>query len=195
MCRTLTSAPCWHRDLAQCRFLLAYGALLLNASADADAESINVHITFFAENGDVIAVEDNNIQVILPGETQAIAGSTSLAEGVNLGSIDFQYRVSQMVPVSDLPSLTSENVNYLDDEYSPKVTGQIVNPYDKKLENVQVVVIAYDADGAIIGGGTGYIDFISAGKKAAVEVYVTASDVPASLEMYAAVGQLSDLTE
>lgn len=174
---------------------VAYGALIQNASADSAAGNIIVHITFFAENGDVIAVEDNSLQVILPGETQAIAASTYPPEGLNVASIDIQYRVNLMVPVSGLPSLTSENVNYLDDEYSPKVTGQVMNPYDKKLENVQVVVIAYDADGAIIGGGTGYIDFISAGKKAAVEVYVTASDVPASLEMYATVNQLSDLTQ
>jgi hypothetical protein len=68
-----------------------------------------------------------------------------------------------MVPVSDLSPLTSENVNFLDDEYSPKVTGQIVNPYDVKLEYVQVVVIAYDADGNIIGGGTGGITYSGTG--------------------------------
>ena len=174
---------------------VAYGALIQNASADSAAENIYLHITFFADNGDVVAVEDNYLQVILPSETQAIAGPTYLPEGVTVGGIDIQYRVNLMVPVSDLPSLTSENVNYLDDDYSPKVTGQIVNPYDIKLENVQVVVIAYDADGAIIGGGAGYIEFISAGKKAAVEIYLTASGIPDSLEMYATVNQLSDLTQ
>jgi hypothetical protein len=174
---------------------VAYGALIQNASADSAAESISVHVTFYTDNGDVATVADNYISVILPGEIQAVAAYTSLAEGITIGNIDIQYRVGQMVPVSELPFLTSENVNYLDDEYSPKVTGQIVNPYDIKLENVQVAVIAYDADGAIIGGGTGYIEFISAGKKAAVEVYITASGIPDSLEMYASAGQVSDLTQ
>lgn len=174
---------------------VAYGALMENASTDAAAESVYLHTTFYAENGDVVGVSDGYISVVLPGETQAVAGSVSLAEGVTVGSIEIQYHVSKMTPATDLPNLTSENVNYLDDAYSPKVTGQILNPYDVKLENVQVVVIAYDAAGAIIGGGTDYIDFISAGKKAAVEVYLTASGVPASLEMYASVNQLSDLTQ
>ena len=172
---------------------VAYGALIENASADAAATSISVHVTVYDGSGTVIAVEDNYIQLILPGETQAFASTAYLGDGLLVGSVEFIFRVDTMAPASDLPYLTSTNINYQPDDYSPKVTGQIENPYDVKLEYVQVVVIAYDADGAIIGGGTGYIDFISAGKKAAVEVYITTSSEPDSFEMYATANQLSDL--
>ncbi|MHB1357336.1 MAG: FxLYD domain-containing protein [Anaerolineae bacterium] len=174
---------------------IGYGMLFENASPDSAADSVNVNITFYDDNGDVIAVEDNYISVILPGETQAVAGSSYFEEGVTVASMEIQYRVSKMVPVSDLMPLATSNISYLDDEYSPKVTGQVENPYTIKLESVHVVVIAYDSAGDIIGGGTGYIEFISAGKKAAVEVYLTASEAPDSLEMYASINYLSDMME
>jgi hypothetical protein len=58
---------------------------------------------------------------------------------------------------------------------------------------VQVVVIAYNGSGDIIGGGTGYVDFINAGKTSAVEAYIYVPEVPDHVEMYAVMNQLSDV--
>jgi hypothetical protein len=85
---------------------VSYGALFENASANA-VESLNAHITFYADNGDVLGVEDAYIAVILPGETQAIAGYSSVPAGLTLGSMEIQYRVYQMVEVPELKPLTT----------------------------------------------------------------------------------------
>jgi len=55
-----------------------------------------------------------------------------------------------------------------------------------------VSAIAYDEAGEIIGGGFTYLDFVPANGKAAVEVSITSTGIPATTELYAIVSGLSD---
>jgi hypothetical protein len=73
------------------------------------------------------------------------------------------------------------------------VTGQIVSPYGSEITNLRVAAIAYDAAGEIIGGGYTFLDFVPANGKAAVEVSVTTAEEPTTVELYAAVSDLSEI--
>jgi hypothetical protein len=47
-----------------------------------------------------------------------------------------------------------------------------------------VYAVLYDAEGTIIGGGTGYIDLLPAGGSAEVEVYVYGGADPADIRIF-----------
>ena len=88
--------------------------------------------------------------------------------------------------------LTADNVDYADDSFYPKVTGDIANPYDYEVSNVMVCALVFDDAGEIIGGGSSYLDSIAAGGSEPAEGGVTSSETPASSELYASLYTLDD---
>jgi len=67
----------------------------------------------------------------------------------------------------------------------------VKSPYQKDLENIRVAAVAYDEAGNIIGGGFTYLDFVPANGQAAVEVSITTSGVPATVELYPTISGLT----
>ncbi len=106
---------------------------------------------------------------------------------------DFQVLAGLYEAAAPVPFFTSQNITFMDDTYSPKVTGEIVSPYPNDLTNLHVCAIIYDLAGEIIGGGYTYLDFVPGNGKAAVEIPVSVAGVVAKVEIYASVYSLSDL--
>lgn len=174
---------------------VGYGMLIQNPNANFSIEGTMYNVTFYAEDGNVISVENGYIDMLLPQETIGVGGRTYLDSETAIVNADFQILAYNYESSDLLPSFTAENISYLDDEYYPKVTGEIVNPYSKDIENLKVSCIAYNEAGDIIGGGYTYLDFVPANGKSAVEVTVTSEGTPASVEIYAALSSLSDIED
>jgi hypothetical protein len=132
---------------------------------------------------------------LLPTQTLGVADSQYLDEGVIVSRVDVQIKTGSFSELDIIPMFTSENVNFIPDEYSPQVTGEIISPYSKEVSNVRVDAIAYNEAGEIIGSGTTYLSFVPANSKAAVSVYVTVAGTPAKVELFASPSALSDLVE
>lgn len=65
-----------------------------------------------------------------------------------------------------------------------QVTGDILNPYDKELESVSVVVLLRDAEGKLVGGDTAYVQGLEANGSRPFEVkFIQAKDKPTSQEI------------
>ena len=77
--------------------------------------------------------------------------------------------------VSD-KDFAADNVNFVNDEFSPSVTGEITNNSDKDASNV-VVYIVFKKGGKPVGGGMTYIQNLPKGGKAPFE-YSMFSSVP-----------------
>lgn len=172
---------------------LGYGFVLENPNPDYAIEGTMYHLTAYAEDGHVLAAEEGYISLLLPGETLGIGGEMWLSSDTEVARAEVQVLAGDFVESGPIPAFTSENVAYLPDDWSPQVTGEIVSPFGKDITNLRVYAILYDADGEIIGGGSGYADFAPANGKVAVEIYVEGAGEPTAVELYATVSALSDI--
>jgi hypothetical protein len=171
---------------------IGFGMLVENPNGNFAIEDSQYHITAFAEDGHVLATEEGYVEIILPNQILGIAGTIYLIEDADVARVDAQILAGDFVESDPLPYFSAENVTYQPDEYIPQVTGQIVSPYSKDITDVRVSAILYNEAGEIIGGGFTYLDFAPANGKAAVEVSVTSSSIPATTELYATVSGLSE---
>lgn len=169
-----------------------FGMLIENPNEGFSIENTQYHLTAYAENGDVVAVEEGYVNVLLPKQTLGVGGSIFLEKGVTIARLDFQIKAGDFEKSDVLPFFTAENATYQAGQFSSKVTGQIISPYTKAITNVRVSAIAYNEAGDIIGGGYTFLDFVPANGKAAIEVSVSTSDKPATVELYATVSSISD---
>jgi len=170
---------------------VGYGLLVKNPNEGYAIENTSLHFTIYDADGHVMIVHEGSIPVLLPGETQGIAGVFYGQAFQIADRLDVQLLPGTYTPSAAIPSLSAENVSYQADSYTAKTTGMIVNPYDKEVSHVGVCAIAYDSAGEIVGGGVTRMDFVPAGGKAAVEVTTVSAGTPASVELYASVTQLS----
>lgn len=170
-----------------------FGILIENPNGNFAIENSQYRVTAFSEDGHVLGTEEGYVGVLLPNQSLGVAGTTFLVEDTDVVRIDAQILAGDFVETDPLPHFTAENIVYHPDEYFPKVTGRIVNPYGKDVTDVRVSAILYNEAGEIIGGGFTYLDFIPANGKAAVEVSVTTSGTPTVTELYATVSGLSEI--
>jgi hypothetical protein len=158
---------------------------------------VEYQVVAYDARGAVIATDDHFLEAILPGEQLGVAGDLLVPPEATVASIDVQLKANETLPFDgNVPEgtrspLGSTGVTY-QDGYVPTVTGMITNALDTDVTEVVVHAVAYDAQGAIIGGGMTYVAFIPAGGKAAAEVYVTTSSRPARVELYPTVTIASD---
>jgi hypothetical protein len=174
---------------------LGIGTIVENPNSGYALESSMYQSTSYSSDGFVLCVSSGYINVLLPAQTLGVADSQYLDEGVIVSRVDVQIKTGSFSELNVIPMFTSENVNFIPDEYSPQVTGEIISPYNKEVSNVRVDAIAYNEAGEIIGSGYTYLNFVPANSKAAVSVYVTVAGTPARVELFASPSALSDLEE
>ena len=171
---------------------LGYGMLIENPNPNHTVESAMYHLTAYAEDGSVVAVDEGYVNLLLPGELHGQGGDLYLEEGVTVSNVDVQIRNGRFEPSEPLPFFTAENIAHLPGDFSDTVTGRITNPFDQDISDVRVSAILYNEAGDIIGGGFTFLDFVPASGAAPAEVFVTSSDPPARSELYTAITSLSD---
>jgi len=168
-----------------------FGMLIENPNDGFAVESSQYHLTAFAEDGHVLETEEGYVKVLLPNQTLGVGGDLYLEEGMRIARVDIQVKAGSFEESDPIPYFTAQNIAYQAGTYSSKVTGEIVSPYTKDITSIRVSAIGYNEAEEIIGGGSTYLDFVSANGKAAVEVSIISSETPASTELYAAVSGLS----
>ena len=174
---------------------LGIGTMLENPNQDYAIENSMYQSTSYSDDGSVLGVSTGYINLVLPTQMLGVADSQYLDEGAIVSRVDVQIKTGNFTELTIIPMFTSENVTFIPDEYSPQVTGEIINPYSKEVSNIRVDAIAYNDAGEIIGSGYTYLNFIPANSKAAVSVYVTVAGTPAKVEIYAVPSVLTDIVE
>ena len=169
----------------------SFGILLQNPNDAYAVEDTQYHVTTYAEDGSVLSTEEGYVEILLAGETLGIGGSVFVPEDTTIARAETQVKPGSYIRSDDAPFFTAQNVSYKYDPYGSKVTGEIASQYEKELTDIRVSAIAYAEDGAIIGGGLAYLDFVPANGQAAVEVYVTSSISATTTELYATVSSFS----
>ena len=177
---------------AQAGIEVGYGFLAENTNETFAVKDSEYRMTTFDDRGDVIAVDEGYIKLLLPGQIFGIGGTFYVEEGEEADHVDLQLKSGNYQSSSHLSWLVASNIEVSVDDSSTTVTGEILNPNEQALEDIWVTAVAYDEMGQIVGGGFTWLDFIPANGESAVEVRVTSAGKPVSAELYASVGELPE---
>ncbi len=169
---------------------IGFGFILENPNPAKSIENSQYRITLYAEDGRVLKTDEGYMEILLPAQTIGIAGETFVDEVVSRAEV--QILAGDFLDEANAPSFNSENVNYIADDFSSSITGEIINLYGTDVSDIRASAIAYDANNNIIGGGFTFVDFVPGNGRAAAEVSVTTSAAPANVELYGILTSLSD---
>jgi hypothetical protein len=172
---------------------VGFGMLVENPNPSFAVDGAQYHLTAYAEDGSVLDAEQSFLDTLLPSQTLGLGGNLYLDEGMEVARLDVQIKGGRFTKSDAVPFFTTEKAAYQPDQYRPQVTGHVVSPYGSEITNLRVAAIAYDASSEIIGGGYTFLDFVPANGKAAVEVPITTAGEPATVALYAAVSDLSEI--
>lgn len=169
-----------------------YAFLLENPNPSTAFERTQYQVALYDAAGIVLKTDSGYITFLAPGEKTAVADNMYLDAGAKPVRLDVQVKPGKSQVLKEIvPNFTTENVTYKPDRFSSKVTGVIRSPFKKDLSDLHVSAVAYDANGAIIGGGFTFLKFVPAGGAAAVEVSITTAGTPVKVELYPALSGLT----
>jgi hypothetical protein len=175
---------------------VGWAVLMENTSKTQAAENVRLQISFLDATGGIVKTENGSMPILLPGQTTAFGGTTYLQDKtVDMQTMQVQVLARDWNTTEITQSFSAEGAAYRADRYSPKVAGFVVSPFTKDIQNVYVTAVARDEAGMIIGGGFTFLQFVPAAGKSAVEVSVTTSAAPTTVELYPTFSHLSLLNQ
>jgi hypothetical protein len=167
---------------------IGWGFIVRNPNDTVAADTPLYQVVAYDANGTVLATNSSFLSMVLPGQDLGVGGSFFAPADTVPDRLDFQVLNRYFTETTATPDmLTVEEVEFVADKYTPKVTGVVTNTTDEDLEEVAVYAVAYDEEGEIIGGGYGFVEGIAAHAQAAAEAPVATRGKPATVEMYATV--------
>ncbi len=164
-----------------------------NPNDSLAVESTEYQVAFSDANGTIILTYSGYIELMLPSEKTGVAGTSLLPENTRVDKIDVTLNQGQVSQTGSNVAFSTDKVTLLPNDYLPRVTGVVTNPYNRDLQDLRLSAIAYDSNGAIIGAGYSFLHFIPAKGTAAGSVSVIASAQPDHVELFAAVTSLTTL--
>ncbi|MDQ2786477.1 MAG: hypothetical protein M3Y58_15915 [Chloroflexota bacterium] len=167
---------------------VGYAFIVENADAKTAVDFSQFRVSAFDVAGAVLRTEARYIAVVFPGQRLGVAGELFLADNTRVARVDVTLTPGRARPFEGASPLSVDTVAFQGDPLSNgMITGVVKSAFPQELKNVAVSAIAYDAGGAIIGGGQMILDRVPANGQAASEVAVTVSGLPARVEMYPAI--------
>lgn len=155
-------------------------------------ESVQFSAAIVDKDGFILNTTTGYFSYVFPGEMIAYAGWSSVPEDTLVDHVEIFFSPIMDDAYSwwnlDEYGITSNpftisDISFFPDEWSPKATGFVNNSYSEPL-SASVIAVVYDAGGAIIGGGQGYVTDVPGGSSAAVEIYLTYYGDAETIEFY-----------
>jgi hypothetical protein len=176
-----------------------FAVIVENPHDDWLAQGVQVSATFLDEGGQPLGADDGFVEVVLPGQSVAVASLFFDAPTVPVAGLDVQVEVArwrETGPVTGGFSITEVQTN--EAEFSGvRTTFLIQSDFDEPLTDVGVTAVYRAADGRIIGGYDTFVDRLDPGVATPAEIDLLANVDPAqiaSTELYptAAFGSVPD---
>ena len=179
---------------SQSSSMVAIGFLVKNSDAANVYGGSQYQVAAYDEAGKVLGTTSGYLGDIYPSSQTGEIAELSVPENTTVTRVEVQINPgSPDTPLLSQNPFTFDTITFQPDTYFSKVTGIIKNAADKQVTNVHVTAIAYDASGAIIGGGYTYVDFVLAAGQTAVDMSVNVTGTPVSWEMFGEITSLSEL--
>jgi hypothetical protein len=176
-----------------------FAILVQNPHDDWLAQGVQVSVTFLDEAGAPLGGDDGFVEVVLPGQSVAVASLFFDAPTVPVAGLDVQVEVArwrETGPMAGGFSITEVQTN--EAEFSGvRTTFQIQSDFDEALTDVGITAVYRAADGRIIGGYDTFVERLDPGVPTPAEIDLLANVDPAeiaSTELYptAAFGSVPD---
>jgi hypothetical protein len=167
-----------------------------NPHATLTVQGAEFTIIAYDETGAVLETQHGAFDTIFPGETSAGYRDLFIPQGKKLARIDVQIRQGELQP-DELPEnpLSAGQAEFVYDATFPEVNGVVTNQLDRSIDSFDVFAVAYDAAGAVIGGGSQYVQSIPAGGELPVTLWVKVTATPARIDLFAALSAISTIGE
>lgn len=176
--------------------MITFAFLLENTNNESAIENARYQATLYDPAGKVLSTKSGEIYLISPRESVGISDITTIPEDAVLDRLDIQLSQGLAVdPAIKKNPLTSSHVTFYPHPYAPRVTGFINNSLNETVESAEVMAIAYDKDGNIIGGGRSTLEFVPAGGYTGAEIIVNVKKDPQKVELYPILLSYSKFTE
>jgi hypothetical protein len=139
---------------------VTYGVILANESKTNDALSVYVLVNFVDSANRLFGTETSNVGTIPAGSTYALGGELSFPGAAPVDRLEAVVQVAARSK-SPSPHPTLANLRVLpspyDHGYVGSVEGELVNDQPSLLlQRANLSVVVFDANGNVLGGGTGY---------------------------------------
>ena len=170
-----------------------YAAVIVhNPNKDTAIELPSFRMTATGKDGSILGTEDQTLSIIYPEQDFAYAFQTFEVKGDvakftvdPIPSEDYKFLTGTELEHPTFKQLKAENVKWVDDEFSPKFTGEINNENDYAIPSAIVTVLYRDADGKLAGGDSTFIDGVTAKAKTPFELSAFDSAKGMTYEVYA----------
>ncbi len=140
---------------------VVYAVVLRNPRNDQVAVDVRAVLTFTGANGATVKLTDEGLDALLPGQTAAVADTTSAA-GVT--GLRVQILVGSWAPAQGLAgNLSADGVRTSVVAGKLTTTATLHSTLGQPLSGADVVAVYYDQAGRIIGGQADNVDVVPAG--------------------------------
>lgn len=166
-----------------------FAVIVQNPHEDWLAQGIQVSVAFLDEAGAPLGADDGFVEMVLPGQSVAVASLFFDAPTVPVAGLDVQVEVArwrETGPMAGGFSITEVQTN--EAEFSGvRTTFLIQSDFDEVLADVGVTAVYRAADGRIIGGYDTFVERLDPGVPTPAEIGLLANVDPAqiaSTELY-----------
>lgn len=176
-----------------------FAIIVQNPHEDWIAQGVQVSATFLDEAGAPLGADDGFVEVVLPGQSVAVAALFFDAPTVPVAGMDVQVEVARWRETGPMEGgFTITEVQTNEAEFSGvRTTFLIQSDFEEPLTDVGVTAVYRAADGRIIGGYDTFVERLDPGVPTPAEIDLLANVDPAqiaSTELYptAAFGSVPD---
>jgi hypothetical protein len=170
--------------------VLSYAFVLTNPNPDLAVQQTRFQVAAYDASGIVVKTATGEVKLIGPGQQAAVAGTLEIPANFQISRFEVLLREGLFIRSSPLPAFLIENLAFVPGE-NPIITGVLRNPFERDFEELPLVGVVYDQNGAIIGGGNGTALFVPSLGQVPVEVPITTAGTPARLSLFPLLTDLS----
>jgi hypothetical protein len=166
-----------------------FAVVVKNPHDDWLAQGVQVSVTFLDGAGAALGEEDGFVEVVLPGQSVAVASLFFDAPTVPVAGLDVQVEVARWRETGPMEGgFSITEVQTTEAEFSGvRTTFLIQSDFDEPLSDVSVTAVYRAADGRIIGGYDTFVERLDPGVPTPAEIDLLANVDPgriASTELY-----------
>jgi hypothetical protein len=172
---------------------VSYAVLVTNPRASQVATDVRLVIAFRDASGRLLETKDKDLDVLLPGQTGAVAGDSDITGAAGM-------RVQAFVGAWAPAPGTAGRLTVTGVHTTPTAgggattTATLHSTFTRDLNDAKAVAVYYDQAGHIVGGESSDLDVIPAGR--AIGVVIEAKSAPpgiARTEVYTTLKDLAAL--
>jgi hypothetical protein len=139
---------------------VSYGVILANQSTKRDALDVNVIVNFVMSDNRLIGSAGVHISDIAAGMQHAFGGELNFPGSAPIARLEVVVKIGKGGPVTHTrPGISAVRVvpSIWEPQWAGSVEGEIQNDSTSRtLQAAELSCVVLDADGNIIGGGTGF---------------------------------------